>query len=152
MKRTLIAIAIILTVIITSTVVLAFSPKGNLKQSGGSAETTYELAMKDKKPLVLLFSSEWCSYCVKFMPKYKIIEDIYKDKYNFVVIDMNNSNSNDIVREYAIGTMPTLYIVDPKIDNRILISQTLYEDLEKLKAELDRYLRVRSMIPEDRFR
>lgn len=146
MKKVLIMTAVVLLVFVTALVSNALSPRKNLKPSEYNLGTTYEIAIRDKKPAILLFYTDWCTYCLRFMPKYKMVEDIYKDKYNFVMINMDDPNYASLIKDYAIGGMPTLYIIDPQIDNRILISNTLYDDLSKLRVEFDRYLRIRSMI------
>ncbi|MEI8128630.1 MAG: protein disulfide isomerase family protein [bacterium] len=146
MKKPLLIIVIIATVLITSAVVWAFSPKKNLKPSEYNIGTTYELAIKDKKPIIALFYADWCTYCMRFMPKYKIIADVYKNKYNLVMIDAENPKYATLVKDYSIEGFPTMYIIDPNIDNRISLSNNIYDDLGKLRIEFDRYLRIRSMI------
>ncbi len=146
MKKNLIIFALIMTIALTSVIALAFSPKKNLKPSEYNLGTTYEYAIKDKKPFIALFYADWCTYCIRFMPKYKILNEIYKDKYNFVMINIDNPRYEKVVKNYDLGGFPTMYIIDPSIDNRILISNTLYDDLTKTRIELDRYLRIRAMI------
>lgn len=107
---------------------------------------TYEQAMKDNKPFVAMFHSQWCSYCKMFKPTYKNLSEQYKGKYNFVMIDGEDPLNATVMNDYAIGSFPTIYIIDPTIDNRVLISNTIYGDLNRLRSELDRYLRVRAMI------
>lgn len=142
----IVGVFLVVAVLATSAFVWAFSPKKDLKPSEYNVGTTYESAMQDKKPFVVLFYADWCTYCMRFMPKYKILEDVYKDKYNFVMIDAENPAYEKVVRDYAIGGFPTIYIIDPTIDNRVLISNTLYDDLRKVRVELERYLRIRAMI------
>ncbi len=144
-KLRIVGIIIALVILASSAIVFAFSPKKNLKPSEYEVVTTYESAMETPKPFIALFYADWCTYCIKFMPKYKTLSNIYKDKYNFVMINADSPKSESIINDYAIGGFPTVYIVDPAIDNRVLISNTLYDDLEKMKKELDRYLRVRLM-------
>lgn len=139
-------IIITITIFIVSTAVWALSPRKNLSPSDYNIGTTYDLAMKDKKPFIAVFYTDWCTYCIRFMPKYKIISDIYKDKYNFVMINAENPTYGSVVEDYAIGSFPTVYIIDPTIDNRILINNTLYDDLSRLRTEFDRYLRIRARI------
>ena len=146
MKKTLLIIAVILVVLVTSAVVWAFSPKKTLKPSEYNIGTTYELAIKDKKPIIALFYADWCTYCMRFMPKYKIIAEVYKNKYNFAMINVDNPKYAKLLKDYSVGGFPTMYIIDPTIDNRISLSNTIYDDLGKLRVEFDRYLRVRSMI------
>lgn len=148
MKNNIRLILIIASVIIliTSAVVWAFSPKKDLKPSDYGIGTSYDVATRDTKPIIALFYTDWCTYCMRFMPKYKLINDLYKNKYNFVMLNADAPENAWLVSEYAIGGYPTIYIIDPKLDNRVLISNTLYDDLYKVRKELDRYLRIRSLI------
>lgn len=150
MKKLKITLTIITFLVFISTaVVWAIGPKVNPMNTAPSEYgigTAYEIAMKDNKPFVALFYSDWCTYCKRFMPKYKILSEIYKDKYNFVMINIEDPNYTNVAKEYAIGSLPTIYVIDPTIDNRVLVNNTLYEDLGKIRTELERYLRIRAMI------
>ena len=145
-KKILITAIIAIAIFITSAVVWAFGPKKNLKPSEYNIGTSYEFAIKDTKPSIVLFYADWCTYCMRFMPKYKLISEIYKGKYNFVMINVDNPKYVSVIKDFYLGGFPSIYIMDPKIDNRIFISNTLYGDLRKLRIEFDRYLRIRSMI------
>lgn len=142
---TLIALAV--TVFTASALVTwALTPKANLKPSDYNVGTTYELAMKGDKPFVALFYADWCTYCKRFMPKYKILSEIYSNKYNFVMINVENPVYEKVVKDYMISGFPTIYIIDPTIDNRVLINNALYDNLFNIRTEFDRYLRIRGMI------
>lgn len=149
MKKGLIItlIALIVMVVTASALVTwALTPKANLKPSDYNVGTTYELAMKSDKPFVALFYADWCTYCKRFMPKYKILSEVYGNKYNFVMINVENPVYEKVVKDYMISGFPTIYIIDPTIDNRILINNALYDNLFNIRTEFDRYLRIRSMI------
>lgn len=145
-KKIFMTLAIIIAVTITSAVTFALSPRKNLKPSEYHIGTTYELAIKDSKPFIELFYADWCTYCMKFMPKYKMISEIYKDKYNFVMINVDDPAYQQVVKDGDLSGFPTMYIIDPSIDNRISLNNAIYSDLRKLRVEFDRYLRIRSMI------
>lgn len=141
-----IALIVTIMLVFATSVVWAFAPKANLKPSEYHIGTTYESAMKDKKPFVALFYADWCTYCKRFMPKYKILSEVYKSKYNFVMINVEEPKYEKVVKDYVISGFPTIYIIDPTIDNRILINNGLYDNLFSLRTELERYLRIRKMI------
>lgn len=143
-KNTLRVTGIILAISVLA--ISAFVSFSNLKNPETKPEVTYDFAVKGDKPLVVMFSSQWCGYCQKFMPTFDSLKNNYKNDYSFVVLEAEDYSKEDLFREYAIGGYPTVYIIDPKIDNRVLISNTLYGDVKKLKGELDRYLRVRARI------
>lgn len=141
-------ILLTIAVLAISTVVWIYS----LKKDSTTPEVTYDFAIKSDKPLVVMFSSEWCGYCKKFMPTYNSLKDIYKDEYTFVVLEAEDPSAENLMRDYAIGGFPTIYIIDPKLDNRVLINNTLYGDIRKLRIELNRYLRIRAMIDDKKRR
>ena len=145
-KKILITLAIVVAVAITSAVTFALSPRKNLKPSDYNIGTSYEQAMKDQKPFIELFYADWCGYCVRFMPKYQTIADIYKGKYNFVMINVDDPKYQQLIKSTDLGGFPTMYIIDPTIDNKISLNNAIYDDLKKLRVEFDRYLRIRSMV------
>lgn len=145
--RTL-GVLVMLGIILTSAAVWSFSPRTDSEAPASASinALTYEMAMQSDKPFIIMFHTQWCGYCKRFMPKYKMLAELYKDKYNFILLDGDDTSRYYLIRDYAVGGFPTLYIVDPTIDNRILISNTLYDDIGRVQGELDRYLRIRAMI------
>ena len=108
---------------------------------------TYDEAVKSDKPVLVVFYADWCSYCLKFMPKFKILSTLYKDKYNFVMLDAEAAPENiKLAQNYGITGFPTVYITDPKYDNRVLMPNAFYQDLGKFRVEIDRYLRIRKLL------
>ena len=63
---------------------------------------------------------------------------------------MINVESSDKMKKLAddvgIGGFPTVFILDPKYDNRVLMSNSYYHNLLKFRTELDRYLRIRALL------
>ena len=123
----------------------AFNPAG-MTPSEYKIGISYPEAMQSDKPAIILFYTDWCSYCKKFMPKFKIISKLYKDDYNFVMLNGEADNNQALVEDIALTGLPTLYIFDPKYDNRVHLNNGIYMDLKKLRAELDRYLKIRSLL------
>lgn len=148
MRRKVKIAGIVLAIIVglSSALTFAFAPKTDIKPSEYGIGISYQTAMQDKKPFIAMFYADWCTYCMRFMPKMKILTDVYKDKYNFVMINGDNPKNEITARDYGVAGFPTIYIIDPTIDNRVLINQTLYDDLRSVRVELDRYLRIRAMI------
>lgn len=107
---------------------------------------SYEDAIKSDRPMIALFYVDWCGYCMRFMPKYKTIEKIYKNKYNLVMINAENPKMKSVVEDAALTGYPTMYIFDPKYDNKVHLTNGIYSDLKKLRVELDRYLRIRGLL------
>ena len=146
-KKIIILAAIIFTVILTSAIAFAINmqPQYN-KPSDYHVGVKYEDALKSDKPMVALFYVDWCGYCMKFMPKFKIVSDIYKNKFNFVMLNAEDTANKKLVEDVALTGFPTVYILDPKYDNRVLLNGAIYQDLKKLRIELDRYIRIRGIL------
>ncbi len=136
---------IILTSAITFALTNPASEQKN-KPSDYKIGISYSEAMSSDKPVLALFYVDWCGYCLRFMPKYKIVYNIYKDKFNFVMLNAEDTSNKKLAEDVALSGFPTLYIIDPKFDNRVLLNNSIYMDLKKLRVELDRYLRIRGLL------
>lgn len=146
-KKIIIGVVVLFVAVLTSIGAYAYGTMNQKhKPSDYKIGTTYEVAIKEDKPMLALFYVDWCGYCLKFMPKYKTISSLYKKDYNVVMLNAENPNYKDLVSDVTLGGYPTLYIIDPKYDNRVHLSNTIYMDLKKLRVELDRYLRVRKLL------
>lgn len=106
----------------------------------------YEKAMKQKKPIITLFYADWCHYCIKFMPTYQTLYKLYGDDCNFVKINVEDPKYADLVKKIGITGFPTVFLIDPKYDNRVLLSNSLFSDMEALRGEIDRFLRIRGLL------
>ena len=143
MKKWQRIVGIIFVIFIFTSSLVVWSVSSNGEKNIG---ISYEQAVNDSKPFVVLFYSPWCSYCKTFKPIYKELSFVYKGKYNFVMVDGDNVANMVLAQDFAIGSFPSLFIVDSTIDNRVYINPAIYGDIERIKLELDRYLRIRAMI------
>jgi len=146
-KKIIIALSILLMVVFTSAITYAYSAVNQKhKPSDYKIGVTYEEAIKSDKPMLALFYVDWCGYCLKFMPKYKTVSSLYKKDYNVVMLNAENPEYKNLIDDVVLSGFPTLYIIDNKYDNRILLNNAIYQDLKKLRVELDRYIRIRKML------
>ncbi len=148
-KKFFIVLGIIFAVLFTSAV--AYSLNATLatkhtKPSDYKIGISYDDAMKADKPFVALFYVDWCGYCMRFMPRLKTIEDMYKSKYNFVMLNVEDPKNEALARDVALTGYPTVYVIDPKYNNRFLLNNAIYMDLPKFKTELDRYAKIRKLL------
>ena len=88
-KKLIIGLSIFLVVLLTSAITYAVNKNvvydlANKKHvpSDYKIGVTYDEALKSDKPVLALFYVDWCGYCLRFMPKFKTISTIYKDKYS----------------------------------------------------------------------
>ena len=107
---------------------------------------SYSEAMRSDKPSILLFYTDWCGYCKKFMPKFRALTKIYKDDFNFVMINGDAAENQALMNDVAITGLPTVYIFDAKYNNRILINNGYYFNLKKMRGEFDRFLSIRKKL------
>lgn len=117
-----------------------------MKPSEYKIGMAYDKAMAAKKPVIVLFYADWCHYCIKFMPTYQKLSETYKNEYNFSKVNVEDSKYEKLVREIGITGFPTVFIIDPKYDNRVLLSNAIFGDMNKLQAELDRFARIRKLL------
>lgn len=106
----------------------------------------YTKAMKAKKPVLVLFYADWCHYCIKFMPIYQELSEKYKDDMNFSKVNVEDKKYEKVVNEIGITGFPTVFILDPKYDNKILLSNAYLGKTENVSKELDRFLRIRKLL------
>lgn len=101
--------------------------------------------MDMSKPLVVLFHAQFCANCQKFMPIYKKLSKELANEYNFVMLDTQDPQNYPLVVGNVFA-VPTLYIFDIKIGNKINIPLQTIRTYGELKGEMDRYTRIRSFI------
>ena len=145
-KKIIIGILAIIVIALTSAVTYAVNSGIMSKKTTPSdykVGVSYDTAMNGDKPVVALFYVDWCGYCLRFMPRFKTLESLYKNKYNFLMINVEDPSKAELVNDVAITGYPTVYVIDPKYDNRFLLNNAIYMDLSKFRKELDRYLKVR---------
>ena len=149
-KKIIITLLLLVAFMLTSAVGFAVTNMMEKKHpSDYKIGISYEEALNSDKPSVVLFYVDWCGYCLRFMPRYKILSTVYKNKYNFVMIDCDNSSYKRLIEDAMISGFPTVYIIDPKYDNRVHLTQGLYGNTFKFREELDRYLRIRKLLDKE---
>lgn len=147
-KKILITLGILVTFIVASVAGVAVTNMNAPKHpSEYKIGISYDEAVKSDKPMLAVFYVDWCGYCLRFMPKFRILNTLYKNKYNFVMINVEgDQNTRALAEDVGIAGYPTVYILDPKYDNRVLLSNSYYHNLKKFRVELDRYLRIRALL------
>ena len=106
----------------------------------------YNKAMSGKKPVLVLFYADWCGYCIRFMPVYEKIGEKYGKKLVMAKVNVEDPNYAQLVREIGIMGFPTVFILDPKYDNKVLIGNNHLGSVENLSVEVDRFLRIRDLL------
>lgn len=110
---------------------------------GISMDSAYKMP---DRPILAMFYADWCTYCLRFMPTMKKLSEEYADKYNFVMIDAEAPDNLDLVKQYRINGFPSLFIIDPEIENQISLPISSYQSIDYMREDMDRYLRVKNLI------
>ncbi len=146
-KKIFITLAVLVLLACTSAVCFAVAMMNSPKHpSEYKIGIKYEQALQSNKPMLAVFYVDWCGYCLRFMPKFNILSKLYKDKFNFVMVDVEDKENTSLANDLGIAGFPTVYILDPKYDNRVLLPNSIYQNLGKFRVELDRYLRIRGLL------
>ena len=106
----------------------------------------YNKAMKSKKPVLVLFYADWCGYCVKFMPVFKQLAALYEEDMDFAKVNVEDAKYEKLVSEIGLTGYPTVFIIDPKYDNKVLLSNAYLRSAKTVGKELDRYIRIRKIL------
>lgn len=146
LKILIISIVVLVLTACTITASMALLPKAKVKPSDYDMGMTYEKASKVDKPIIGVFYVDWCTYCQKFMPKLDKVRNINKNQFNVVLINVDDPNNKNFVEEYKITGFPSVYILDPKYDNRVFIDSPYLESVESLNKEVQRYLNFRKLV------
>ncbi len=145
LRISLITVAILLLIGISVTSCMAILPKADMKPSDYDLGLTLEQASKENKPVLTVFYVDWCTYCKRFMPKLDKIRNINKKDLNVVLLNVEDPENEKISKEYRIAGFPTVYIIDPKYDNRVHIDSGYLETVDTLNKEIQRYLNFRKL-------
>ena len=100
---------------------------------------TCEQALKKDKPVVVMYSADYCLYCKRFKPIFFHLSDNMSDKYNFAYYDVTTKNKPSSCDNVDLDGIPTLYIINPKNNKKYMISEKYYSNPELLKLKLIEY-------------
>ncbi len=149
-KKLFVTFGIFLILIITSFIGFSFAggitTKKHVRPSDYKIGISFNKAIVSDKPMLVLFYADWCGYCLKFMPKFAIINTLYSTRYSIVMIDVEDPAYKGLVDSVMLTGFPTVMIIDPKYDNRQIVNPATYQDISNMSNELDRYLRIRKLL------
>ncbi len=75
-------------------------------------DVAIEIAQSENKPLLIVFSADWCAYCDKL--KSEIIADNHAN--NFVICIIDYDTNKTLVRKYKVKSLPTSIILKNKTE------------------------------------
>lgn len=99
---------------------------------------SYDDAIMQTKPIVIMFHMHGCSACRKFSPKFDKFASQFSDKFNFVKEDIHSSKiASSLGPQFA--TVPAFFIIDPKTLNSKRISDDCAWDKACFTKTLQEY-------------
>lgn len=99
----------------------------------------YYKAIKSEKPMVLLFYADWCHFCINFMPTYEALYKKYKNKYNFVKINVEDPKYAKEVEKYEIVGFPTVFLVNTQKDTHVQLDNAIFGDMNIMQNHLNEF-------------
>ena len=99
---------------------------------------SYNDALNQDKPIVILFKMKGCSACKAFEPKFDEMASKKNNKFNFVKEDCGFILS-PITKKLNISSVPVVYILEPKTRTAAKLKQECMWDAECFSQTLEAY-------------
>ncbi|CAA0829165.1 Thioredoxin-like protein HCF164- chloroplastic [Striga hermonthica] len=77
-----------------------------------AAALPYEEAISNGKPTVVEFYADWCEVCRELAPDVYKVEEQYRDRVNFVMLNVDNTKWEQELDEFGVEGIPHFAFLD----------------------------------------
>jgi len=99
---------------------------------------SYAKALKTNKPVVILFYTDWCPFCQKFIKTFDKVTKDSKIKRNFAVAYVNceKEGSKTLMQDFGVHGFPAVFVFDNtgrklQLENRTFFKEDSKDTLVK---------------------
>ncbi len=98
------------------------------------------------KPVIVMFYVDWCGYCRRFMPIFGQMAKKYEKDFTFAVVNCDLLINENLVKKYHVAALPSLYIVDKKLNHTFTMNMASSSDVKIFEEEADNFIKLKKKI------
>lgn len=110
-RNIIVAIAAIVLGVVLATGINAPSGTASLATLADRA-IAFDVARSNDKPTMIEFYANWCTSCQAMAPAIAELEEVYDDRINFVMLNIDNTNWLPEMEQYDVDGIPHFVFLD----------------------------------------